>query len=955
MLMMVAVTIVGCSEDLPTVGSSPAQQGVTLMIPAAPQFTGAQDNSSNNATATADELRYTSLIFFAFPQDGKGEKCVKELSTEAEDTITVIDTYKPYKIELKKGFYHFYLVANYFSKASSLPDTETDLKDALLTYNDSFTGGMPENGLPMSALHSDFRVKKNESYHSIGDDYEYTGDAISLYADMTFACAKVTLEARDFSDNPTRIKNINLSNFSNYVPILYQAKYEEKYGTVGSLSNPWYSSEAEESESIPESISFYVPERYVSPGNETAQSSLSFFVNPGTGVREITLPLGERHGTSAYKPETGAIAVPGENELRELHRGTHYIYRLNPLAQITLEIENWNPVDLAYKLRGPVYLHVEQQAYKVAAGQTTAVWYDSDVPQDEIRVESPMYSPGEDVTPIPLYSYTVESDTIRIGVNDAIDPMWYADILNKKTDFDYFHIVAGPIHKRIMVTPLRLEYYLYVTPVEIPINVRIRIASGEYSGSIPVQIHTNYPYLKIERKDGWDSTLLQGDNSGLLTLTDQEGMEIGISNDSQALVFQTTSDDIKNLKVNFQGLNSGKEFWKSDRQLSFNVTGALDSDGSSPLEVPVKILVTPNVLNYKIHFHADNWVNPHIYVYQCLEFPGDWNQTFNGESLASKPIGFVENTTYMASLEYSFTGKIAFKGWDDPVNYSVLYDENGNVKNVDIRKDRGFFMFNQDPESWRPDYKTTPQVFRYTYDMDFCKDHREVIKSDCPDCDDILYNRVFPGIRMMKEDDGWWYFELTGVATPGRSLIMFADGHRGEMGRQFPAPDTNSGINDAAPVGLPLFDYPNREGWLWFNGYGTDRINNVFTSDKKTTYRIYWPKTPFATNKTRIHMWVTDGESSYDIVPGGWDYRPYGSTFTDEDQYYHFDFIPKSVTSTSQLHIILTDTNAGYRTDFWSSWSLSTFVMDGDGFMSAYIDQDHYKDGQLKSGVPPSN
>ena len=79
-----------------------------------------------------------------------------------------------------------------------------------------------------------------------------------------------------------------------------------------------------------------------------------------------------------------------------------------------------------------------------------------------------------------------------------------------------------------------------------------------------------------------------------------------------------------------------------------------------------ELLATDSVsythLDYVIHFRpGTDWGSPHIYVYQCLQLPGDLAQN------ASKPVGYKfednYNFVYFAALEYSFTGKIAFKGW----------------------------------------------------------------------------------------------------------------------------------------------------------------------------------------------------------------------------------------------------------------------------------------------------
>ena len=86
-------------------------------------------------------------------------------------------------------------------------------------------------------------------------------------------------------------------------------------------------------------------------------------------------------------------------------------------------------------------------------------------------------------------------------------------------------------------------------------------------------------------------------------------------------------------------------------------------------------------------------------------------------------------------------------------------------------------------------------------------------------------NRQWPGIRMKPDSDGWYYFELTDIADPGRTLIMFADAHIGweYIPHRFPGD---------GEVGIPLFDFPSREGWLKYNGNVDDRVGNQFVAEK---------------------------------------------------------------------------------------------------------------------------
>lgn len=193
---------------------------------------------------------------------------------------------------------------------------------------------------------------------------------------------------------------------------------------------------------------------------------------------------------------------------------------------------------------------------------------------------------------------------------------------------------------------------------------------------------------------------------------------------------------------------------------------------------------------------------------------------------AGKTVGFLHDNNYFASLEYSFTGKMAFKGWKGYGGPDFnSFTKSGTYTN-------GFWVFDDGNESkgnWDYIEGTHTELWnRYYDDVDFCSSHRNDIANDCSLCYNTP-NRSWPGIRMIEEkgeNEGWWKFELTGVATPGKALIMFADVHSGDAGdKRFPA---------ANVVGMPLFDYPDREGWFWFNDYVTDRSSNNFSDNKPT-------------------------------------------------------------------------------------------------------------------------
>lgn len=809
-----------CSDDNGYyITPSEDSDGFVLMLPSITTF----DTRADEYGATAEELKYSSLTFFAFPVEGGEVKTVKLITNESESgDLNLKDNYTSYPIELKPGKYRFYLTANYFgtTSISSLPQTETDLKAEKIVYENSFTGTIPEKGLPMSCDHSNFH---SESGIGLGESFEVTGNENqTVYADLTFACAKVSVTANDMQGATALISSLGVNNISANVPIIKNDNFvndQTGYGKIESITVK----ENATADEAPATLSFYIPERIVSETNTTLQSSATVKI----GEKEVKLPLGEP--TDVSTTETNPL--PDADTHRAIKRGTHYIYTLNAKAA-TLKVEPWSVEKILYNIQGQYFLHIEETAYPIETGKTTAIWYDSNTTP---VLESPKYPENSNTD---LYKYQIKRDSIYVFVNPTISSSEYDNIRKNENNYNFFHIVAGNIHKRIAVTPLKLINYLNVTPLNMSIDVREQIASGYYSNSFPILIDTNIKKVKITRGPEWSNlpntewgTNIQPEDY-VIMLTDKDGYQIEVKQEGAVIDIKDGSSEL-NLK--FKGLNSGKETWKQTRQLNFTVTAigedgnpvkvAIDESGTTKeLSETATINIIPNIQNYKIHFKADGWTNPHIYVYQCLEFPSDVKNT----DLANKPIatGSDGNT---AALEYSFTGKIAFKGWDTENQYN---DPNAAVSGPT----NGFYYFNctdgKNTGSWSAG---EGDFTKHYYDnMDFCLVHRNSLKDtdyDCQDCRNEIYNKLWPGIKMKKgsgASEGWWDFELTGVAEPGKALIMFANGHdKSNTATRFP---------DSFKVGIPLFDFPDREGWLYYNGSVEDRVNNVFVNENPSLY-----------------------------------------------------------------------------------------------------------------------
>ncbi|MDE5887303.1 MAG: starch-binding protein [Muribaculaceae bacterium] len=485
----------------------------------------------------------------------------------------------------------------------------------------------------------------------------------------------------------------------------------------------------------------------------------------------------------------------------KLKRATQY--DIVALAQhrggydITLEVAEWDRTQLVYSLEGPFFLHTETTTLPVVAGQTNKMWFDTNVNRDPAKGELEIVSPMKDGRKV--YDADFIGDSIFIKVN----PYFAAGSLDKTTVADdggtitYFHIRAKNLLKRIEVTPFRHEAFFKLTPEKVEWNVGDLITSGKYTDNVDVTASTNMKITSITYE--WDeNTKKEFSNIPEVTLPAKT----------------TTVDGVVNDILSYSGINdpSHMAFWKKNHTLTITYT-AEAGEGEDKVVKTQSIPVTIKAYRDTYIIHAkipSGWTSPHIYVYQCLEFPTTFNNAANqnraGRPIASKSDG---NT---AALEYSFTGKLAFLGWGNGQN-----DQDADIAGPV----NGFWYFTSG--DWEPSRTNTDHYAIY----DMCEEHRTSLKdSECSSCKSAsYYNYSWPGIRMKEEDSGWYTFELTGIATPGKALIMFADEHsyRGdihdpEKGGRFPGYTYigywNNQKQYRVDPGIPLFDYPDKEGWI---------------------------------------------------------------------------------------------------------------------------------------------
>ena len=577
--------------------------------------------------------------------------------------------------------------------------------------------------------------------------------------------------------------------------------------------------------------------------------------NKKTDARTTLHLAGLVDGASDNPYEVPLIKDPTGTKTSTLDRGKFYDLTLLATSLQTTElkfvINPFTTQQLIYDLQGPVYLNVEETNITVSAGSETSFSYSTN---GQIDFYSPKWHDPDTGKDLNFYEIRFSEGKVIVTINSEI-PASELKIIeadpNLKSQYMFFHLTSGNIHKKITVVPLQLKSFLMVDPEEITIDVREQIASGKYSGTIEnggafkITVRTNLPEYTVTAEN-WKVLVPQtGDNtSNLLYIADENGNKIEFGQPRRV------SNGRETLYLVYDRLNAGEKFWADDPH-TMNLTFTVDDEDVMPDYIDIK--TRPSNDNYIIHMKGpSDMTDPHIYVYQCLEIPGWFN--LNGDyKYANQPIGYKSDdndTDRFAALEYSFTGRVSFLGWQETSNANLL-----NSINSTWGKDKGFYIM----QELALDNGTTSST-HYNLDYDFFYDYRYGKDEDgnylcaCDQCRSDI-KKVWPGIRMKSEGGNWWKIELTGVATPGKALIMFANTHDGASPR-YPKHEA---------VGVPLFDYPNREGWIDLSQGDLDTGTYAFTSENlqetqktptsgRQKFRVIWYENYSQINYDRIRM-----------------------------------------------------------------------------------------------------
>ena len=641
---------------------------------------------------------------------------------------------------------------------------------------------------------------------------------------------------------------------------------------------------------------FYLPEHYVTQNDDQSYLDITAALYDATDAKKAnvayTIPLGDEPTDS--------------QPLRQLPRGKYYdivgkIVNLGGEIESTVSIEDWTPKEVNTVLESPYHLWVEKteigtEDKPLKAGDSISIALRTDAPtltteQTKVTID------GKEIDP---YILTLNKDSetgaytsVSIEVNPELAPgsvvpddakKFYIVMLNHDGD--------AILKKEIKITALSLEPYFIVTPEQY--IIRISDIGNLPEHTVIFSYETNLTEVNV--KCGGTAITTGGiswsENTNV-TITDS-----GLNGKGTVSV---------TLNKPYQPANYTRT---QTVTLDYTATGADFTIGDKTTTVTI----IPNAQTYRLHFRplGDSWTNPHIYVYEPLYAPDDGKEVQREWYNEEKKVKEQEN-----ALRYGFTGGVTFKGWST---------QGGTEQwpNTTLTKDGDRWLANNaGAGTWNP-LNTDKDAYQlgsvYRYDIDYCPSFR----IDCCstfDATNSKHNIKWPGVKMKADPDnqGWFYFDLPALAEPGKTLIMFADGHEGPK-------DNNPQFRYPAHLvpGVPLYDYADKDGWFLYDYRKGD--DNGFVDDKPeiadkdmVIYRIYVNNS----SAKGLHVWIENGNA--DIPLTDYNTAAGGNLGTDSQGRKYIELYAIGETQSRQLGYIVFYDNGSYsRNQYTNNWTSVT-------------------------------
>ena len=889
-----ASLLTSCSDDVLYKDEIPGgeNQGVILYLPEMPAdqtpTTGTRAEGQL-AGFTRSETTFDNRRVFIYPvnNDGTVDDSPIELDIKGQTPIRTSNGYAAYKLDIPTGSYKMYVTANI--------ELGDNIKRSELLAMDVAVPTDLDKGLPMSCSNEELQVSYGDGVTSALGNSSINiapgAEDVTIKANLKYCVSKVRVTMINDLSPTDLVKGIKVTNHlstSSIFPDVRDTKEKEdaykasqdytvtsgKYFNVVTVDAAGVSKtnvdELGSEISVAEGNTtpythqavFYVPERIF----QTSSDNVTMHVTVG-GVEKVIAIGHEENGNKIVK------------------RSHFYDYVGASDGKFYLQVQPWDIETMIGALNGPTFLHVDQTSIDVQAGYQTEMWYETNAPS--IETDCAEYNGQK------IFHFITKEDapnTLIIEMNSEIDRAEFNDI--PEEDKKWFTIKAGTIKKKIAVN-LTFDEFILLENDMVTIDVAENKESGRYNGNYKVTLRTNLDNITLE-KVKWGENTTEGTPHSLMITSD--GTVDNVLDLSQPI--PVVNGEVI-FYVNFNDLNSSRKLWKEDSEMAIKVSGTTSTGENR--EALVNVYVRAAYDTYRIHFYAADWNHPHIYVYQCLQMPGDID-TSKTNARPNDPVGYKDGE-YYAALEYDFTGAVAFKGWN------VGEGNNPYAAGQHNQEGSGFFCFydhyqdennNWSPSktfnynaNWHVDNKALENELHY-YRMDFAQAHREKVKNAnlCTVCTPANTKDIptsWPGIHMIPDPemgDGWWYFELSGVADPGKALIMFTDcalndhGYQDWMeGKRYPLKDQ---------PGVALFDYPTKEGWFEFKSGSKNLSFSAFEpgSEPETIriYRIYWP---YSSSWKGLNIWqggTVWGNDDYNSWPNnqatrGGSYKQYNDSY----------------------------------------------------------------------------
>lgn len=833
-----ASLLTSCSDDVlyRDGDKEDGYHGVVLLLPETPEdavpATGTRgDGQLIGYTRAEASVSNRRLFLYPKKDDGTIDENPYEYTPEELKAIgKVTDGYAAYQLNVPTGSYEIYVTANIPLNAVVKRSDLLDYKVAMPTNTDG--------GIPMSCANEDLIVEENGTEKKVSDiagkviTINPGQEDLTIKAKMKYCVAKVRVTLLNDLRPSDLVNSISLtghltssSMYSGYrdtkvkedafkatdaytVPASFSSYHKGakinstsitdsnvEPGNLGAVFTPT----AGNTEAYTHQTIFYVPERLFQSGDDVTKINLDL-----PGAEPIVVGAAENGGTQ-----------------KVIRRSKFYDYVGTPDGKFYLQVQDWQHDIIAGAINGNCWLEVDKTAISVTAGFETKIAYKASG-----AISYDCGSHGLEKI------YTITNDkttgTLTVTINKDIDRSEF-EAIKARDAWKYITVTCGTIVKKIEVTNLEYKEYIYDDTM-VTIDVSERKTSGDYSNYIPVTLTTNVKYISFT-KNNWQTSLTdettEDDPRKSLILQDENGNPITVGEKIEV----DESGEI-NFRIAYNDLNSKRKLWQNDYNMQV-IVKALDSNGevikNNGVEVNavVGVYVRTTHDTYRIHLKADGWNHPHIYVYQCLQLPGDLDES-QTNAKAKQTVGYKVGGATYAALEYDFTGAVAFKGW--------FSDDNNNPYKSGGTDDH-FFMFSNNYTSQYDNWSPADKFYDNDHQgdnglpnealksglhynrMDFASVHRKQLKDEgrCTACTSTPIPTAWPGIHMIPDptkaaNSGWWYFELSGVADAGKALVMFTDCAQNTHQYEGWMEDKRYPKKDKA--GVALFDNAAKEGWF---------------------------------------------------------------------------------------------------------------------------------------------